>query len=166
MFKILGKLPWFEWVGIFAVCIAVGMGYTLVKTYTTTVENNVVLETHNTELTEQLNREKQVSVITDEVLFKFNFERELKIKEASGYTATTLEEYFNTRDSYVPSTDSAQKEIVDVPASVSKTTTPKPVVLDTAPNAAAINVLVNGMRRTYCRAYHDRDTCPTEDTTH
>lgn len=171
MLKLIGKLPWFEWVGILMIALAIGSGYTLVKKYNTTIENNVTLETKNEQLDVQVVTEKKVAAVTDQVVFDYTFNREMKIEEALGYQAQTLDEYFAARDKKVPTYEKPEKEKGDVDVTVNgpqptKTPPTKVVTDNSSPDPDAIAVLVNGMRRTYCGAYRDRDTCPTKDNAH
>jgi hypothetical protein len=168
MFTLLRKLPWFEWVGILAVVFAVGTFIALVKNYGRMEEATQNLTTQNQTLTEAVATEHKAAVITDQAVFEYTYERELKVEEALGYRAKTLEEYFAARDSRDPPTTYTKPEAKgDVDVAVNghqptKTAPAKVVGVDTNPDPDAIAALVNGMRRTYCRAYDNRDTCPTK----
>lgn len=172
MLTLLRKLPWFEWVAIITVSVSVMMVVSLVKKYGQLESDNTQLTTKNESLQTELTEERHVAKVTDEVILQYNFDRELKIQDALGYQATTLEEYFATRDNYKPPTivEQEEKENGDVDVKVDRprpTPVPKPkVVVDTAPNPAAIAVLAAGMHRTYCRAYSNGDSCTPVNSAH
>lgn len=168
MFTILRKLPWFEWAGILAVVFAVGTFLVLVKNYGRMEEVTHTLTTQNQALTEAVVTERKVAVLTDQAVFDYTYDRELRIEEALGYQAQTLEEYFAARDKNEPTqtyTKPEAKGNVDVAVNghqPTKTTASKVAAVESTPDPAAIAALVNGMRRTYCRAYDDRNTCPAK----
>jgi hypothetical protein len=169
MFKLLGKLPWFEWVGILSVLAALGVGLAFVKNYGRMEESNKTLNAQTQDLSHLLLVEKKAAVITDNAVFKYTYERDLKIEEALGYQAQTLEEYFATRDNNDPTKYEKPEEgkpdahIAPRKPQPAKATQPKPVVVaSTDPDPAAIAVLVSGMWHTYCRAYNDKDACPAQ----
>jgi hypothetical protein len=169
MLKLLGKLPWFEWVGILCVVAALGVGLAFVKNYGRMEESNKTLTAQAQDLSHLLVVEKKAAVITDNAVFKYTYERDLKIAEASDYRQQTLEEYFAERDNNDPTKYEKPEEgkpdvhIAPRKPQPAKATAPKPVaVASNDPDPAAIAVLVGGMWDTYCRAYNDRDACPAE----
>jgi hypothetical protein len=167
MFKVLGKLPWFEWVGIVSVIGALIFGAMFFTGHGRMEEDNKQLTKQTQDLSHLLLVEKKVAEVTDQAVFEYTFERDLKLQEAPAYQAQDLDAYFTTRDANTPIANTPkEKPHVVRPASRPKPTAPaapKVVAVDDGPDPAAIAVLVAGMQRTYCRAYHDRATCPAAD---
>lgn len=166
MFKVLGKLPWFEWVGIISLLGALVAGAMFFTAHGRMEEDNKQLTKQTQDLSHLLLVEKKAAAITDQAVFEYTYERDLKLQEAQGYRAQTAEEYFAARDSYTPTTEVTpkEKEHVSAPAKPKPPVPAKPKVQAVAndPDPVAIAALVNGMRRTYCRAYYDRATCPSK----
>lgn len=169
MFKLLGKLPWFEWVGILSLVAALGVGLAFVKNYGRMEETNKTLTAQTQDLSHLLVVEKKAAVITDNAVFNYTYERSLKIDDVMDIRVQTLEGYFAARDNNDPTKYTKPEEgkpdahIAPSKPRPAKATTPKPVVAASAdPDPAAIAVLVGGMWHTYCRAYNDKDACPAQ----
>lgn len=166
MFKVLGKLPWFEWVGIISLLAVLVAGAVFFTKHGRMEEANKQLTKQTQDLSHLLLVEKRAAALTDQAVFDFTYERDLKVQEALGYRAQTVEDYFAARDSYTPTTEDTPKEQDHVPTPVKPKqpapAKPKVVAVVDNPDPVAIAALVNGMQRTYCRAYHDRATCPSK----
>jgi len=170
MFKVLGKLPWFEWVGIISVIGALIIAAVFFTRHGRMEEDNKQLTKQAEDLSRFLLVEKKAAAVTDQLVFDYTFERELKLNEAPVYQAQDLEAYFATRDANTPIANTPKEK----PDAVRTTSRPKPTApaapkvaaVADGPDPAAIAVLVAGMQRTYCRAYHDRATCPPISDAH
>lgn len=163
MLTLLKRFSWFEWFAILGV-IALGLAAIhLMNKYDRLVGMVAVTEQREQQAQVDLKEEQRSAAITDEVVFDYALERELKITQDQRARDQDTAEYFTTRDALKQEEVSNVSVIPDPPSLGTPTTSEAPKALrrvDTVPNPAALAVLATGMLNSYCSAYADASTCP------
>lgn len=167
MLGIFKKLSWFEWLGLAALILVVYLVQHLMHKYG---ELNVELakeQTRHQQTRDILQEEKRSAAISDNVVFTYTFERELKLSETPAHQRQNLVEYFTVRDQ--PTQQEQQHDpVIPVVTTPRPASVPKPEVVyrDRSPDPAAVAVLARGMHDTYCRAYPRGNPCAAQDAAH
>lgn len=165
MLTIFKRISWFEWLWLGAAIIGTIVIHSAVSNILDSnrdlTVSNTTLKQEKTQVAQALKVEQRSAAITDDVVFEYTFERELKISEIDTIRSNSLQLYFLTRDQ--PIHVLPKEPGHELPKTIP--TQPKTTAMVvTNPDPAAIAVLARGMRDVYCTAYRDPDTCTTKDT--